>query len=148
VYIITFLCLTPKPEKTKAEPKSIEPKPAQAKPKVLAKIDTNAVKKHNTNDTQRAAGKKPTHSSVPSSTFVVPPIRAIAPEEFESVPKLTRGRLSLERVNGAVEDIKKIVDEKYRILNLPLSKMGGGTIKKYQVSPSRKSPPPLDSDEG
>jgi len=50
------------------------------------------------------------------------------------VPKLTRGRLSLERVNGAVEDIKKIVDEKYRILNLPLSKMGGGTIKKYQVS--------------
>jgi len=62
-----------------------------------------------------------------------PVIPYVTVDELESTPKYMKGRLTLDKVNAAIDEVQKIVDAKYKILALPISKMNDKLLKKYKV---------------
>lgn len=54
--------------------------------------------------------------------------------EFDSVPQYMRGRLTLERVNSAVEAINRVIDEKYSLLRMNPSKLSVEMRQRFFVS--------------
>lgn len=43
-----------------------------------------------------------------------------------------KGRLTLEKINKAIDEIQKIIETKYKLLNTPFSKLSGERLKKYR----------------
>lgn len=58
-------------------------------------------------------------------------IPAIAPGEFETVPKYMRGRLTQERVNGGVEFLNRVLLDKYAFLRQNPAKLPPDQRQKY-----------------
>lgn len=63
----------------------------------------------------------------------VPAIRPITEEEFNSLDRLTRGRLTLEKVNTAIEEFHGLVEKKYQLLNTSASKIKEPQLREYNV---------------
>ena len=55
----------------------------------------------------------------------------ITAEELEAVPKYTRGRLTLQKMNESIDVLNGICADKYRILTTPASKLNNKTTKQY-----------------
>lgn len=62
-----------------------------------------------------------------------PIVPYVSLQELESTPKYMKGRLTLEKVNAAVDELQKLVEEKYKILSLPITKLNDKSLKKYKV---------------
>lgn len=45
-----------------------------------------------------------------------------------------KGRVQLDKVNKAIDEIQSIIEYKYKILATPMSKLSGEPLKKYKVS--------------
>lgn len=58
-------------------------------------------------------------------------IPSIAAEEFETVPKYMRGRLTRERVNGGVEFLNRVLLDKYTFLRQNPAKLSPDQRQKY-----------------
>lgn len=50
-----------------------------------------------------------------------------------AVPHYQKGRLTLDKVNSAVDDINNIVEEKYKLLRIPVTKMNELMQRKFKV---------------
>ncbi|ELR15605.1 uncharacterized protein ACA1_164870 [Acanthamoeba castellanii str. Neff] len=65
--------------------------------------------------------------------FQIPALAPVSKEELSGCPSYIRGRITVQKVNAAIDEILSVVQEKYRILSLPTSKMGAATRTKHQV---------------
>ena len=54
--------------------------------------------------------------------------------EFEGVPQYMRGRLSLDRINAAVDLFNRVIDEKYTLLRMNPAKMSVEMRQRHFVS--------------
>lgn len=77
-----------------------------------------------------------TSNSAPSSAKPADSRRIMSVDvtEFDSVPQYMRGRLTLERVNSAVEAINRVIDEKYSLLRMNPSKLSVEMRQRFFVS--------------
>jgi len=65
--------------------------------------------------------------------YHIPALVHVSKEELNSCPSYIRGRITVHKVNAAIDEIMQVVQEKYRILSMSPSKMGPTTRNKYQV---------------
>jgi len=83
--------------------------------------------------------------------YHIPALVHVSKEELNSCPRFAviflccfinclmllfsyiRGRITVHKVNAAIDEIMQVVQEKYRILSMSPSKMGPTTRNKYQV---------------
>ena len=70
--------------------------------------------------------KKPTKISKQPSR-----IGLISEKDFDKTPAYLRGRMSYQKFNSLVEKLQSVLDEKYKIANLPLSKVAIAKLKLY-----------------
>jgi len=76
--------------------------------------------------------KKPEAKKVPATAVQVPAIQYITVNEFESTPKYMKGRLTLDKLNAAIDEMQKLLQAKYKILSMAPAKMVDKTLKKYK----------------
>jgi hypothetical protein len=62
-----------------------------------------------------------------------PTISYVTVDELENTPKYMKGRLTLDKINIAIHELQKLMDGKYRILSLPVTKMNDKSLKKYKA---------------
>ena len=55
----------------------------------------------------------------------------ISEKEFDKTPGYLRGRMAYEKFSSLVEKLQSVLDEKYKIANLPLSKVPMSKLKLY-----------------
>jgi len=78
--------------------------------------------------------KKPEAKKVPTTSSVqVPTIQYVTVNEFEATPKYMKGRLTLDKLNAAIEEMQKLLQAKYKILSMTPAKMVDKTLKKYKA---------------
>ena len=58
-------------------------------------------------------------------------IGLLSEKEFDKTPAYTRGRMTFQKFTSLVEKIQLVIDEKYKIASLPLSKVPMSKIKYY-----------------
>lgn len=78
-----------------------------------------------------AVGKASSTSNPPTIIHVPSEIPAITLEEFETVPKYMRGRLTREKVNGGVEFLNRVLLDKYTFLRQNPTKLPPDQRQKY-----------------
>jgi hypothetical protein len=78
-------------------------------------------------DTKKSDAKKA------ASTVQVPTIQYVTVSEFEGTPKYMKGRLTLDKLNAAIDEMQKLLQAKYKILSLNPAKMIDTTLKKYKT---------------
>jgi len=63
-----------------------------------------------------------------------PRILSVSQEEFDAIPRyMMKGRLTVQRMNEAVDALNEVFGEKYRIMRVPPSKMKDAMRRKYQA---------------
>eukprot|EP00026_Physarum_polycephalum_P012497 Phypoly_transcript_12815.p1 GENE.Phypoly_transcript_12815~~Phypoly_transcript_12815.p1 ORF type:complete len:145 (+),score=29.75 Phypoly_transcript_12815:504-938(+) len=82
----------------------------------------------------KSDAKKPEAKKAPAASNVqVPTIQYVTVDEFEATPKYMKGRLTLEKLNAAIEEMQKLLLAKYKILSMAPAKMIDKTLKKYKA---------------
>eukprot|EP00002_Diphylleia_rotans_P002404 TRINITY_DN11521_c0_g1_i2.p1 TRINITY_DN11521_c0_g1~~TRINITY_DN11521_c0_g1_i2.p1 ORF type:complete len:225 (+),score=40.86 TRINITY_DN11521_c0_g1_i2:239-913(+) len=59
-------------------------------------------------------------------------IKPIDKAEFDGLSGYMKGRLTLDKVNSAVDDICNVLNEKYKLLSVPPHKLDSESLKKYR----------------
>lgn len=93
---------------------------------------------HNPRKMPRQAKRATSASNISGSEF--PKLAYLTVEEFEEVPKYIKGRISYEQVNNAIDEIRKAITAKYKIMRLPRSAMGEPVMKKYKAFKEAETP--------
>lgn len=44
-----------------------------------------------------------------------------------------KGRITLDKINAAIDELHSLLDAKYKLLATPMSKLGSESLKKYKV---------------
>lgn len=44
-----------------------------------------------------------------------------------------KGRLTQDKINAAIDEIHTILEAKYKIVSIPMSKLSGTNLKKWKV---------------
>eukprot|EP01117_Protostelium_nocturnum_P009629 TRINITY_DN3439_c0_g1_i1.p1 TRINITY_DN3439_c0_g1~~TRINITY_DN3439_c0_g1_i1.p1 ORF type:complete len:279 (+),score=91.50 TRINITY_DN3439_c0_g1_i1:293-1129(+) len=57
----------------------------------------------------------------------------ISRDELESVPKYMKGRITMEKVNQAIDDIQSVLSAKYKTLSQPIGKLSGESLAKFKT---------------
>ncbi|XP_071080281.1 SKA complex subunit 1-like [Haliotis cracherodii] len=61
-----------------------------------------------------------------------PPIEYLTVDEFDTVPKYMKGRLTYNQLNGVIDDLNKTFLAKYKILKMKRSKLSDVNRKRYE----------------
>lgn len=56
----------------------------------------------------------------------------ISPEEFETLPNHIRGRLTLEKINASIQEINKILKDKFELYKIPSHKLSAIQLKQME----------------
>jgi len=60
--------------------------------------------------------------------------------ELDSIPKYMKGRLTIDKVNNAIDELFPILEEKYKILSTSMNKLHGESLKKYKEFRDQETP--------
>jgi hypothetical protein len=71
--------------------------------------------------------------STNSSTASIPTIEEISDEEFVTIPKYMKGRLTREKINAGVDFVNKVTSEKYTLLRQNPSKLNVEQRQRFYV---------------
>ena len=64
----------------------------------------------------------------------IPRIPLVRADEFEAIPKyMMKARLTVAKMNEAVEALSDVFGEKYRLMRVPPAKMKDATRRRYQA---------------
>ncbi len=86
------------------------------------------------------AGKKSVKFGLQSNSTISLPqtspqfsqiLSSLSLEEFEALPKYLRGRMTIERVNGMIEELNKVFCEKYTLLKANPAKLPFDQRQRY-----------------
>jgi len=107
---------------------------------------------HNQEGPRRAVKRKAAGNGGPRATKrrkvneesqrEIPQIEIVGKDEFDSVPKYVRGRLSQNRLNDSINEFNQHLMAKYRILQMAPSKMPKGQydlFEKYQKEETKET---------
>ena len=62
-------------------------------------------------------------------------ITPVTPEEFDTIPKYMKGRLSAEKINEAIDELNRALSEKYKLLRQPVTKLTDDMQRRVRVCP-------------
>eukprot|EP00696_Hemimastix_kukwesjijk_P012519 gnl/Hemi2/25753_TR8657_c0_g1_i1.p1 gnl/Hemi2/25753_TR8657_c0_g1~~gnl/Hemi2/25753_TR8657_c0_g1_i1.p1 ORF type:complete len:289 (+),score=46.73 gnl/Hemi2/25753_TR8657_c0_g1_i1:121-987(+) len=62
-----------------------------------------------------------------------PPMAFVTVDELQSVPQYVKSRVTLEKLNSAVEEVRRILTEKYKLLASPPSRLTDVSRARYQA---------------
>lgn len=72
-------------------------------------------------------------SSTPTTAIVIPTLPLIEEEEFVTVPKYMKGRLTRDKINLGVEFFNRTLTEKYTLLRQNPSKLSVEQRQRFYV---------------
>jgi len=100
---------------------------------------TVAQEKENVNSSNKrqkldaTATVKPPKPKGRKNAHTPPELAYITVSEFDSVPKYVRGRLTMDRINEGVDQIRLLLLAKYKILRTPPTKLNDKLLKEYKI---------------
>ncbi|KAK3096495.1 hypothetical protein FSP39_000715, partial [Pinctada imbricata] len=68
-----------------------------------------------------------------SKSVYVPSMEYITVDDFDSVPKYMKGRITYNNVNNAIDELNKAYKEKYKILGMKPSQLNDVNRKRYET---------------
>ncbi|XP_064609676.1 spindle and kinetochore-associated protein 1-like isoform X2 [Liolophura sinensis] len=80
--------------------------------------------------------RQPSVKTKPAS-FYVQQLDLLTVDEFQSVPKYMRGRITYDQMNNAVEELNKALSAKYKLLGQKRTKLNDANRKKWEVYKSQ-----------
>lgn len=84
----------------------------------------------NTNSTEKQIENQITEESLSKKETKFPCLNHIDSNHLQDIPQYARGRVSIEKINEAIDEMNKIVSTKYSLLELPLSKLSESNLSK------------------
>ncbi|RWS31672.1 spindle and kinetochore-associated protein 1-like protein [Leptotrombidium deliense] len=131
----------PKSKAVEAKPKNVENAKKVVKTTTM-KEKTDAKpqpRKQKTNEYTSKTEMKPIKRSHEEIYKNWPSVSFLTTDEFESIPKYMRGRVTYEMINGAVTDFNRAIADKYKLMSTHSSKYSEEELKKYQLYKSQES---------